>query len=179
MLIQDFLQVPRAFADIRAALLVDPHGLIDANVAAAYEEGERLCLRLRPLEKHPRFGKTVIVDLGVPYQRADGMILPVHWWAKGVTHLFPRLDADLEVMPIGDDTTQLTFSGRYDPPLGGLGRGLDKMLLHRLAEGSVRSFLNRMGKSLEAWDVSQRVPGSESAASHHGHQQTGAHSAIR
>jgi hypothetical protein len=123
--------------------------LIDAHAVAAYNDGEQLCLRLQPSRKHPHFGKKVFVDIGETYPRGDGLILPVHWWAKGITQLFPRLDADLEVMPVGEDTTQLTFSGRYDPPLGGVGRRLDKMLLHRFAQASIRSFLNRMGENLE------------------------------
>ena len=150
MLIHDFLRVPRACVDVRTILLRDPHALIDANVTAAYREGEGLCLQLHPVLKHPRFGKKVWVDIGEPYLRGDGLILPVHWWSKGITPLFPRLDADLEVMPVGSDTTQITLSGSYEPPLGGVGSGLDRMLLHRLAEGSVRSFLNRMGESLMA-----------------------------
>jgi len=149
MLIHDFLQVPRAFDDVRAAILSDPHALMDVNAAAAYREGEQLCLRLQPLGQHQRLGKRVMVDIGESYARSNGLVLPVHWWTNGVTNIFPRLDADLEVMPVGDDATQLDFSGRYDPPLGTVGRGLDRMLMHRLAEASVRSFLHRMGESLE------------------------------
>src|SRR5665213_1823903 len=144
MLVQDFLLVHRSYEDVRMAFAADPHALIDRNAAAAYNEGELLCLQLQPLLKHVRFGKKVWVDIGDAYFRTDGLVLPVHWWAKGATHLFPTLDGDLEVMPFGESNTQLTFSGRYEPPLGGIGRSLDRMLLHRVAEASIRSFLKKL-----------------------------------
>ena len=149
MLIQDFIQFDRPFAEVRDLLLCDVHSVLDANISAAYNDGELLCMRLQPARKHPRFGKKVWVDIGEPYSRGDGVLIPVHWWANGATHLFPSLDGDLEVMPIGGETTQITLMGRYDPPLGGVGQRLDKMLLHRLAETSVRSFLTRLAAVLE------------------------------
>jgi hypothetical protein len=38
--------------------------------------------------------------------------------------------------------------GGYDPPLAGFGRQADRLLLHRVAEASVRSFLTRVAASL-------------------------------
>jgi hypothetical protein len=38
--------------------------------------------------------------------------------------------------------------GRYVPPLGPLGREVDRMLLHRLAEASVRALLSRVVERL-------------------------------
>ena len=39
--------------------------------------------------------------------------------------------------------TSISFMGRYVPPLGPLGREVDRMLLHRLAQASVRALLSR------------------------------------
>jgi hypothetical protein len=44
--------------------------------------------------------------------------------------------------------TQLTLRGRYEPPLGTLGRQIDRLLLHRVAEATVRSFMRRLAESL-------------------------------
>ena len=149
MLIQDFIQIAKPFDEAQALILRDPHALLDTSIAAGYHDGEQLGLRLAPLRKHPGIGKKIWVDIGEPYSRGEGLFIPVHWWAKGATFLFPRLEGDLEVMPLGTDTTQITLMGRYDAPLGGPGKKLDRMLLHRLAEASVRSFLNRVGELLQ------------------------------
>jgi hypothetical protein len=39
--------------------------------------------------------------------------------------------------------------GSYDPPLGFVGRRADVLLLHRVAEASIRSFLIRVSQNLE------------------------------
>jgi hypothetical protein len=44
----------------------------------------------------------------------------------------------------------LILSASYVPPLGELGWRLDRALLHRVAESTVRSFLLRLAASLEA-----------------------------
>ena len=125
------------------ALLADIAG-------AAYREGEQLSLRLTPSPKHQRFGKRVEVDIGATYRRADRLILPIQWWARGAIALFPRLEGDLELAPLGAERTQITLMGRYDPPLAGVGRQADRLLLHRVAEASVRSFLTRLAAALVA-----------------------------
>lgn len=149
MLVQDFIQSPLSFDEVRTAILRDPHGLIDRNAADAYREGEQCRLTVSSSTIAHGVHKTVYIDIGEPYARGDGLVVPLRWWAKGATLLFPRLDADLEIMPVGPRTTQVSLSGRYDPPLGAVGRQIDRMLMHRLAEASIRDFLTRMGSSLE------------------------------
>src|ERR1700693_4188141 len=139
MLIHDFVQIDRAYDEIRARVLADPRALIAASAGSAYRDGERLSVRLSPLSSHPSLGKTVVVDLAEPYEREDQLVLPMHWWAPGATRLYPHLDGDLEFAPLGSRSTQITLMGSYDPPFGFIGRGADVMLLHRVAETRVRS----------------------------------------
>jgi hypothetical protein len=148
MLIQDFVQIDRDFDEIRSRVRADPRGLIEASAGAAYRKGERLSLRLTPLLGVARLGKTVDVDLAEPYEREDRLVVPMHWWAPGATRLFPHLDGDLEFAPLGSKTSQITLMGSYDPPLGFIGRRADVLLLHRVAEMSIRSFLVRVSRNL-------------------------------
>jgi hypothetical protein len=149
MLIQDFVQIRARYASVRDGLLrPTPNWLID-GANAAYAEGERLCLTLSPTGNAPGIGKRVQVELGAGYPRGDGFVVPLSWWATGPQRLFPTLEADLEIMPLGPDQVMLTLMGRYEPPLGPLGRGLDRLVLHRVAEACVRSFLHRIAASLE------------------------------
>ncbi|MBV8445626.1 MAG: hypothetical protein JOZ92_06890 [Candidatus Dormibacteraeota bacterium] len=157
MLIQDFVQIERRFDEVAAALLADPAKVLYGAADTAYSQGERLSMRLTPSLSHPRIGKRVHVDLGRPLRTDDRVVVPLHWWASGATALFPRLDADLEIAPLGAQQTQLTLMGRYDPPFSVVGRHADSLLLHRVAEGCVRTFLTL---------VALRVGSAESPQSH-------------
>jgi hypothetical protein len=72
----------------------------------------------------------------------------LRWSASGPTELFPVMEADLEIAPMGARQSQLGFSGSYDPPLGSFGRQLDRLLLHQLAEATVRAMLRQLVEAL-------------------------------
>jgi hypothetical protein len=46
--------------------------------------------------------------------------------------------------------TQLAISARYAPPLGPLGRAIDRVILFRVAEATLKDFLDRVGAALFA-----------------------------
>ena len=148
MLIQDFVQVDCPCSQVCSAIEADPRALLAAIADAAYREGEQLCLTLTPSLSHKSVGKQVQVDVSHAYRLGDRLILPIQWWATGAPALFPRLEGDIEVAPLGPERTEITLMGRYDPPLAVLGRQLDRLLLHRVAEACVRSFLTRLGASV-------------------------------
>jgi hypothetical protein len=97
----------------------------------------------------PLPSKRVRVDLEQPYRRGDAWVLPFHWSATALPALFPAMEAELSVAPLGESEVRLTFSGRYRPPLGGVGQIVDTVLLHRVVERSVRGFLHALGDGLE------------------------------
>ncbi len=45
-------------------------------------------------------------------------------------------------------TTQLSVSARYVPPLGSLGSTIDRALLHRIAEATMKDFLDRIATAM-------------------------------
>jgi hypothetical protein len=49
---------------------------------------------------------------------------------------------------LGRDRTQLAISARYRPPLGAVGRVADRVLLHRVAEATVKDFLDQVGERI-------------------------------
>jgi hypothetical protein len=68
----------------------------------------------------------------------------IRWEATGTGGaLFPVLDADIGLVPVGDCTV-LTFAGSYRPPFGPLGAVLDRAVMHRVAAATVRNFLDRV-----------------------------------
>ena len=45
---------------------------------------------------------------------------------------------------------KLSVSARYRTPMGAVGRMLDRALLHRVAEATVKDFLDRVGERLRS-----------------------------
>jgi hypothetical protein len=75
--------------------------------------------------------------------------LAIRWEAIGPGGgLFPVLDADIKIVPAGDQTTLLVLAGVYRPPLGPLGMALDRAVLHRVAAATIRDFLGRLAAGI-------------------------------
>jgi hypothetical protein len=95
--------------------------------------------------------KQVQAQVRPAYLHADTMVVPLRWIATGATGgLFPELDANLEIAPDGEGASQLRLTGSYRPPLGTVGASIDRVVLHRLAEGTFRSFLRQLSEKLLA-----------------------------
>ena len=148
MLVYDFIRIRLPAEQVRYRLLVAVSGLLQQVAEAAYDEGEELLSRVGPFGSVPRLSKAVKVSAGKVRDRGEGFVMPLRWSATGPTELFPVMEADLEIAPLGAEETQLRISGSYDPPLGLLGRGLDRLLLHQLAEATVRAFLSQLVAAL-------------------------------
>lgn len=156
MLVYDFIRVPLPIAQVRQRLSVSVSGLWQQVAEAAYDEGEELLSRVGPFGPVPGLSKSVSVQAGKVRDRGDGFVMPLRWSATGPTELFPVMEADLEVAPLGAQECQLRLSGSYDPPLGSFGRQLDRLLLHQLAEATVRALLSQLVAALVAEPASRQ-----------------------
>ncbi len=75
--------------------------------------------------------------------------LAIRWEATGPGGgLYPVLDADLTMAPIGERVTILTLAGAYRPPLGAMGAALDRAILHRVASATIRAFLAQVARRI-------------------------------
>jgi hypothetical protein len=95
-----------------------------------------------------RVARQVAVELGAPVHTAGKTVLPLRWVPTGAAGLFPALEADLEVAPLASNRTQLAMSARYVPPLGPIGHAIDRAVLYRIAEATLKDFLDRVGDAL-------------------------------
>ena len=148
MLVYDFIHVPLPVEQVRHRLLIAVPAFFQQVAEAAYDEGEELLSRVGPFGTVPGFSKAVSMYLGKPRVRGEAFVIPLRWSAVGPTELFPVMEADLEIAPLGAHQTELRFSGSYDPPLGPVGRQLDRLLLHQLAEATVRALLSQLVAAL-------------------------------
>ncbi|HZR66505.1 MAG TPA: hypothetical protein VFA85_15280 [Terriglobales bacterium] len=70
------------------------------------------------------------------------------WEAATLPGLFPVMNASLSVYPLTAAETQLDFIGNYEPPFGAVGKAMNAVLGHRIAEASVHSFLSEVAAYL-------------------------------
>lgn len=73
----------------------------------------------------------------------------IGWHAAEHAGMFPILGGELEVFPVGDRKTQVTFTCHYRPPLKALGAIVDTVYLHRVADECLDRFFTRLVQSLE------------------------------
>ncbi len=62
--------------------------------------------------------------------------------------LFTALDADLMLVPAGDQITALALAGAYRPQPGRAGAGLDRAIVRECATTAIRSFVARVACAL-------------------------------
>jgi hypothetical protein len=132
-------------------------GSWDRCAGDAYREGEELRVRIGPGLDRQLFAKTVRLNVGTPVATESDVAIPIVWEATGARVLFPRMEGDLILAALGPDLCQLTLRGSYRPPLGPIGRAIDRTILHRVAEASVRSFVERIAAPLSADVAIDRV----------------------
>ena len=68
--------------------------------------------------------------------------LTLEWEAAKMPRLFPLMKGELFVYPLTATETQLDFSGIYKPPFGTVGKTMNAIVGHRLAEVSVHGFVS-------------------------------------
>ena len=67
--------------------------------------------------------------------------LLLEWEAAVMPRLFPLMKAELSIYPLTSTETQLDFSGVYEPPFGTVGKTMNAIVGHRIAEVSVHRFV--------------------------------------
>ena len=144
-----FVELPMDPARVEAALLRDPHAWLPGLAGKANFHGDALLAEVG-FGEDVRVARRVAIEIGEPVKMPSKTVVPLRWTAAGASGLFPSLDADLEIAPLGPHHSQLAMSARYVPPLGALGRAIDRTLLFRVAEATLKDFLDRVRDSLLA-----------------------------
>jgi hypothetical protein len=160
--IDDFVDVSLPLEIVRGRFESVEKWLTDL-ASAAQEDGEALRLQIGPTWVGGLVTREVEVTLGLMRERGEARVVPIDWRASGFAGMFPILSGDLELASLGSHDCRLSLAASYHPPLGDLGRALDRALLHRVAQSTVRSFLARVAATLETDNGNQirphRIPG--------------------
>ncbi len=152
MFLRAYVELNLPVADVEGVLLRTPERWIPGLASSAEERGDRLLGEVGFPVAGRHVGKRVEIELGQPVRTLGRTWLPISWRATAPRGLFPVLDGELEVAPLGPRLTQLGLSARYKPPFGLVGESFDRALLHRVAEATIRDFVERV-----SWALQQQV----------------------
>jgi len=148
--IRYYVELPYPRAALEGALLSVPESLIPRIAAVADDRGQRLMAEVGFALDGLRVSKNVEIEVGKPVASAGRSWIAIAWRATGPMGLFPVMDAELELASLGPQLTQLSLSGRYQPPMGFVGRTIDRALLSRVAEATIKDFVDRLASAIGA-----------------------------
>jgi hypothetical protein len=152
-----YLELDLPFTRAEDGLLRAPEEWLPGMLRDAESRGGRLLADVGfALGEDRRVAKEVEVRIGAPYRSGSKTSVPLTWTATGPQYLFPSMEADLDVAALGPSRTQLSISARYRPPLGPVGRALDRAILHRVAEATVKDFLDQVAVVVD--ETARAVP---------------------
>jgi hypothetical protein len=150
-----FVELPMFSEEVEHALSHDPRAWLPGLAERANHRGDLLLAEVG-FGEVVRIKRTVVVELGRSVRSGTKTVFPLRWTSSGAAGLFPSLDADLEVAPLGPGRAQLAMSARYVPPFGPVGRAVYRAVLSRVAEATLKDFLDRVAETiLEKWDASR------------------------
>jgi hypothetical protein len=91
----------------------------------------------------------VEVELDAVFEGNGVVSVPLRWKATWPAAAFPSFDGELELTRMIDGSAELWLLGRYQPPLGAVGKVLDRAVLHPVAHDSVRQLLDTMASRVQ------------------------------
>jgi hypothetical protein len=147
LLIRYFLELPVGRDRVEEALESAPETWIPLLVRGASKRCDRLLAEVG-FGQCLRVNKQVEIAVAEPRTLGETVYGPISWHDTGSAGMFPELEGDLELASLGRYRTQLAISVSYTPPFDGAGRVADRALLHRVAESTIKGFLDRVAERL-------------------------------
>jgi len=142
----DYVNHP--YEQVRDALSKDALAVFQSATKAAASRARSIASELRV----EMGGIGVQADIIISIKKIDEKVsepmggpvtrLQLEWESAKIPSLFPLMKADLSIYPLTGTETQLDFSGVYEPPLGTLGKAVNAIVGHRIAEVSVHRFVS-------------------------------------
>jgi hypothetical protein len=156
MFLRYFIDLPLPVEAVEQALLAAPATWLPSLADRAGSRGEELLTEVGIGPAGRGLRKRVQVELGRVIRHPSRTTVAMTWRPTGAGALLPVLEAELEVGGLGVHRTQLALNASYRPPLGTVGRAIDRALLHRVAEATVKDFLDHVGLAIQEITDRQR-----------------------
>jgi hypothetical protein len=148
----DYVNHP--YEQVRGALSKDAPAVFQSATKAATARAQSIASQLRidmggiGIEAEIRVSVKNIEVKDREAMSGPATRLQLEWEAVRMPGLFPLMKADLYIYPLTATETQLDFKGLYEPPLGPLGKAVNAMVGHRIAEVSVHRFVSDVAEYL-------------------------------
>jgi hypothetical protein len=152
--IRCFDYVNHPYEQVRDALIKDAPAVFQAATKAAASRAQSVASELRVNFS----GIGVATDIAISVKKVEekisetmgtpGARLELEWEASNLPSLFPFMRAELDIYPLTTTETQLDFFGIYEAPLGAMGKALNAMVGHRIAEVAVHRFVSDVARYL-------------------------------
>ena len=154
----DYVNHP--YERVRDALRTDALTVFQSATKAAAYRAQSIAAEL-----HVEIGGVgVKTDIKISVKNVEEKILDaiptpttrllLEWEAATMPRLFPLMRGELSIYPLTPTETQLDFSGVYQPPFGAVGKTMNAIVGHRIAEVSVHRFISDVAGYLR-----QALPG--------------------
>jgi len=145
--------VNHPYERVTEVLRRDPLGLIQHANVHAVARGRELVSTLRENLGGVEVDREFIVELTSVAEETEVMLGPrtrlrLSWRASQHPHLFPTMDATLDVLTLGPREAQLDFVGKYRPAHGVVGAAVDKVIGHRILEAAAHRFVESIAERL-------------------------------
>jgi hypothetical protein len=154
--IEDFVDVASSFETLRARFSGDGQWLAPLATVAT-RDGDSFHMRVGPEWAAGIVTHDVNVTLWPPRERGYALARSLTWIPSDWQFLFPMLEGDLELAPLGPNHCRISLAATYTPALGRFGVHVDRALLHRVAASTVRSFLTQVATKLQT-DFDEPAP---------------------
>lgn len=148
----DYVNHP--YERVRDVLAHDALAVFQSATKAAAERAESVAAELRVdlggigLQADIKIVVKNIEERGREALSGPETRLHLEWEAATMPRLFPFMEGELAIYPLTSTETQLDFSGVYEPPLGPLGKVMNSIAGHRIAEVSVHRFITDVASYL-------------------------------
>jgi hypothetical protein len=142
----DYVNHP--YEQVREALSKDALAVFQSATKAAASRARSIASELRVEVGGIGVEADIIISVKKIEEKASDAVggpvtrLQLEWQAAKMPSLFPLMKADLSIYPLTATETQLDFSGLYEPPLGTVGKAMNAIAGHRIAEVSVHRFVS-------------------------------------
>jgi hypothetical protein len=138
--------VQRPYESVAQVLRRDPARWLPG----AERAGEALLFEVGVGAGQASVRRRVRVSLGSVHPFGYGLAVPIAWRAAAHAELYPTLEATIRLERTERlDRCRLRLDGTYRPPGGRLGVAVDQALMRRVADASLRDFLERLSAGLE------------------------------
>lgn len=149
-----FDYVNHPYQQVRDCLVKDAGSVFQSATNAAASRADNVAAELRINIGGVNIAKEIAIAVeGIEDKPSEPItppttILRVRWQAASAPRWFPVMTGELSIYPLTATETQLDFSGVYQPPLGAVGKAINAVVGHRIADASVHQFISQVAAYL-------------------------------